>query len=86
MNHVNETTRYANIVNYEKLHETALGKSLRTGYRAVDALFISYAKEAGSILVSADRLQISSARKAEVLRRVGLPEECDELIIRTQKL
>jgi|GEM_PF-4840390 len=85
MNHVNEITRYVNIVDYEKLRETALDTALRTGCRAVDALFIGYAKETGSILVSADRLQISSARKVGV-DAYYLPEECDELIIRTQKL
>jgi len=85
INHVNEITRYVNIVDYEKLHETALDIALRTGCRAVDAFFIGCAKETGSIIVSADRLQVSSARKAGV-EAYYLPEEYDELIIRIQNL
>ncbi|RLI19823.1 PIN domain-containing protein [Candidatus Bathyarchaeota archaeon] len=83
--HVNEIVKHVNPVGYEELHETAFDIALSTGCRAVDAFFISCAKETNSILISSDEVQISNARKAGV-EAYHLLEEYNKLLVKLRKL
>ena len=83
--HVNEIVKYVNIVEYEQLHEVALDVALSTGCRAVDAFFISCAKETNSILISSDRVQISNAKKAGI-EAYYLLEEYNDSLAKLQKI
>jgi len=77
--------KHVNPVGYEELHETAFDIALSTGCRAVDAFFISCAKETNSILISSDEVQISNARKAGV-EAYHLLEEYNKLLVKLRKL
>ena len=85
VNHVNEIVKHVNLVEYEELHETAFDIALSIGCRAVDAFFISCAKETNSILISSDKVQVSNARKAGI-ESYYLLEEYSELLVKLRKL
>lgn len=84
-NHVNRVLAHVAVIAYDELHKTALQVALATGCRAVDAFFIACATETGSILVSNDRAQVQSARRAGV-RAFYLLEEHQKLRAELQKL
>ncbi len=64
--HINEVIRFVNLVGCEEFHNIALEVALSTGCRAVDAFFIACAKKTKSILISNDKTQVTSARRAGV--------------------
>ena len=83
--HVGEVLAHVNTPGYGELHEAALETALATGRRAIDSFFTACAAKTGSMLVSNDKVQVQSARKACV-KAFYLLKEHRELHAELQRL
>ncbi len=81
--HVSRIAGFVNLLDYSVLHEEARRVALSTGCRAADAFFIAAARVTGSILVSSDRRQVSSARHAGV-EAYYLLDEFERILARVE--